>query len=201
MEAPRPWLGQGDIFEQVPIFLAQRDAGGVHVPVPATEGPALLVTFDCVLDKRSRMTPRVKRFHFLPLVAVAAQPQQRQDLVRANGLTPYELIYVGDIPTLGGEFFAILGEVYSVPAKHFAHELHDYQGQNPASPPGEPNLRLTSGDNRLGSLDTTELDLLRDKWNAYWTQRLPNAYQQPRSMLAKLRSLLSTRPLGLTPNA
>lgn len=167
----RPWLAQGDVFADVPIVLTGVDDRG-DVSVTQQRGPALLLTYDCQLDKATRQgVPKVSRLHFAPLIAVATQDASRQSLLRQKSVTPYEAFYLGDCGRPTGEAFILLSEIYSLPAALFAFELRDASAIDPAANTADRYLVLTADDNRIGSLDDDERTLLQDKHNLFWTQR------------------------------
>lgn len=68
MRSHVPWLGQGDIFANLPIIdVAVTGAGEVQATV--IEGPAVLLTHDCDMDKPDNATglPRIQRMQFARL--------------------------------------------------------------------------------------------------------------------------------------
>jgi hypothetical protein len=166
------WASQGDVFSEVPNGQVILTTGGqLRLPILQTN-PAILLTFDCVLDKPNRdQSPRIKRLHFLPLCLVSEQDPNLQRALRRATTTPYEFFYLGECGALG-EVFAPLSEGYSLPAAYFEVKLEPFDREPPGS---DGELRLTFGahDTRIGLVEPEKREVLKDKMNAFWTQRLP----------------------------
>lgn len=170
--APLAWLSQGDVFSSVPFidFLPSGPSGDLSVEL--TQSAAMLVTHDCALDKKTRAGhSTIEQLSFLPLQSVSALPGERRALVRRNELQPYEAFYLGDVPDVG-EAYVLVSDVYAVPAAHFGVSISAF----PEPPEGEtPGDYLQAGDRdmRVARPTPGQLELLRSKWNAHWTRRLP----------------------------
>lgn len=169
------WFSQGDIFNRVPLGPLAEDeawpeASGEGQPLRA----ALLVTHDCALDKKSRAGGiRIERMHFLPLENVAAQNADKQRVLRrsAREIEPSEVFYLGEIPELEFEAFAVLSHIHTVPARVFNLawvDIVDMQGD-------VVDRRLSGGRHheRVAALSDEHGELLKDKLNVYWTRRAP----------------------------
>jgi len=161
------WASQGDIFAEVPYGLTvAAEGGGIKLPDhPLT--PAMLVTYDCQLDKSRHGNPRIQRLHFLPLIAVDSQDLNRQALLRRNEVRPYEAFWLGACPLPIGEAFAQLSEVFSVPAEYFEPVLKPSGLINDV---GREELRFGFGanDSRVGTIEDQRLALFSAKWTSYW---------------------------------
>lgn len=169
------WFSQGDVFNSVPLGPLPEEAAW---PQEASEGPsqhaALLVTHGCALDKKSGAGAiRIERMHFLPLENVAAQSADKQSVLRraALELEPSEVLYLGEVPVLNFEAFAVLSNIHTVPARVFDLawvDVVDMQGDVVDS-------RLSGGRHheRVATLSDEHGELLKDKLNVYWTRRAP----------------------------
>jgi hypothetical protein len=165
------WLDQGDLFSEVPIVAVTLSAG--EIVTSASSGPAVLMTFGCVLDKHGRDGKlRVERLHFLPLRTTLGLPQDRKAFLRstADQLQPIEPLYLGEISGFG-ETYALMSDIVMVPPAYFGLELRevglDHRGQ--------PDLRPhpTTCDTRIGRLPDHKMELLTAKWLAQWTGLKP----------------------------
>jgi hypothetical protein len=166
-----PWLGQGDIFGLAPVVDVQlTDAGKVQAGV--VDGPAVLLTHDCDMDKPDGKTsqPRIQRMQFARLRAVEALPESQQRTIRANRNTrgPYEILYLGDITSLG-EACILLSDPYYVPVGYFLPTFVEYS-DHPNAFAGARFLTAQLHDSRIGRLDEPQLMLLREKMMAFWTR-------------------------------
>ncbi len=169
-----PWLGQGDIFASAPIIdVTLTDTGDVQSTV--IEGPAVLLTHNCDMDKPDTVTgrPRIERMQFARLRAVDASPVSYQRTLRMNrnNLGPYEALYLGDTADLG-ECCILLSDPYYIPSSYFLPTFGDYSNH----PEGAEGARYTTiqlHDSRLGRLDEAQLILLRRKMAAFWTRQVP----------------------------
>lgn len=161
----KPWLCQGDLFLRAPLLSSPLGAAGLTAAMAV--GPALLMTHDCVLDKTNKKrVVRAAYATFLPLRKVVLLADDRAALIRQNTVTPYEALYVGEVPE-AGEVYLSLACPATVPLSYFAPELQDFEGEE------EPHLTATANDTRVGTLTADQVGLLRTKWNAHWTGRLP----------------------------
>lgn len=169
-----PWLGQGDIFASAPIIdITLTDAGDVQVV--AIEGPAVLLTHDCDMDKPDRTTgqPRIPRMQFARLRAVDALPPSYQRTLRTsrNKLGPFEALYLGDIQGFG-ESCVLLSDPYYIPSAYFLPIFGEYTGHVEAVE-GARYITAQAHDSRMGRLDEAQLILLRRKMAAFWTRLDP----------------------------
>lgn len=166
-----PWFSQGDVLTSVPVISVDLDGTG-SVSTRQVVGPALLLTHGCVLDKATRSgRSTIKRLQFVPLISVGQQEPHRQQVLRNDGLTPYEVLYLGDCGSYG-ESFVVLSEIFSLPAAVFDVELKDWAG-HAAATAGERYLTPRRNAERIGRLDVPRLELLAYKLIAFWTRRLP----------------------------
>lgn len=169
-----PWLGQGDIFANVPIIdVTMTGAGEVQATV--IDGPAVLLTHDCDMDKPDNATglPRIQRMQFARLRAVDALPLSYQRTLRTNRNKPgpFESQYLGDIASFG-ESCILLSDPYYIPSSYFAPVFDDYSSHAEAAE-GAKYLTVQLHDSRVGRLDEVELILLRKKMTAFWTRLVP----------------------------
>lgn len=167
--ASQPWLSQGDVFSSVPVLdVVTANSRAVASLRP---GPAMLVTHDCALDKKTgsgRST--IDRISFVRLRDVASLPAQRADLLRgrADELQPYEALYLGEIEGIG-ESYVLVSDPYFLPALYFATELRQFDGSlEDASP--QTLLVPVANDARVGRVSDPVLGLLCNKWIAHWTR-------------------------------
>lgn len=170
-----PWLCQGDIFASAPIVeTTLSDSGDVQSTV--TEGPAVLLTHDCSMDKPdSTGQPRVERMQFARVRALDVLPLNLQRTVRTNrnNLGPFEIQHLGDIPELG-ESCLLLSDPYYIPSAYFVPIFCDYTGHAEALE-GDRYITIQLHDSRIGRLDEDQLILLRRKMNAFWTRATPDS--------------------------
>lgn len=160
-----PWLCQGDLFVPAPLVTTNATVSALASEV--LSGPAMLVSHDCSLDKvNKRGEMQATQATFLPLRAVSLLEGNRATILRSNNLTPYDVLYVGTLPDVG-EAYVSLAHASTVVLDYFAPELRDFPGED------EFHLVATHNDSRVGSLAADQLELLRSKWNAHWTRRVP----------------------------
>jgi hypothetical protein len=169
-----PWLCQGDIFASVPIIdITLTDAGAVHAAV--VEGPAVLLTHDCDMDKPDSSTgqPRIQRMQFARLRAVDATPAHYQRNLRTNrnNVGPFEALYLGEIADFG-ESCILLSDPYYIPSDYFLPTFEDFGGHADAAE-GDRYIAAQLHDSRVGRLDEAQLILLRRKMAAFWTRMEP----------------------------
>jgi len=172
LEECLPWLCQGDIFRSVPVLTPRVLSDASVIAVSVEVGPALLVTHGCALDKANQGVPRIERLNFLPLLAVEASRPDRQSLLRRGKLQPFEAFYLGDTPEIG-ESYCVLSEIYALPASYFQPIMQSFEAHPQAPDDAQDYLMATKNDSRIGRLIESGLALLLDKFNAYWTRRLP----------------------------
>lgn len=171
MQAHLPWFSQGDILERVPIISVDAPIEG-SLSVTSPLGPAVLLTHGCAMDKASRAgKPSIRTLHFAPLVAVSHQDPSRQRLLRAGGLTPYEVMHLGDCGPFG-ESFIVLSQMYALPTAYFVPTVIAWP-DHPAALPDDRYCTPSANASRVGRLDDAQVDLLKRKMNAFWTRLLP----------------------------
>lgn len=170
MVAARPWLSQGDVFSKVPVLRA----GITDRPQPQLEdGPALLVTHSCSIDKKQKGRSRLEYLTFLPIHDLTRLPPERQTALRTRGdrLRPYEAMYLGHLPDVG-EGYVNLVEPYTLPAAIFQPDLREFSAEETGDTK-DTRIVLTFHDTRLGSLSDEALVLFQNKWMVHWTRTLP----------------------------
>jgi hypothetical protein len=171
MRSHLPWLGQGDIFAEVPIIISELDQAR-EVVVRQEPGPAILLTHDCAMDKPDRNgNPRVETLQFASLKTFSALSSDRQINLRgqATALMPFDALYVGQIPDFGETFF-VLADTFCLPSTFFSLEFSDYGGHEHADDNIANYVVSRAKDTRIGRLDQSQLDLLRRKLPAYWAR-------------------------------
>jgi len=166
-----PWLGQGDIFSSVPIVDASLQEDGT-VAFVQDQGPAVLLTHDCAMDKphpTDPMRPKIPRLQFARLRAVGDEDRQRMRSSAAR-LGPFDVCFLG-VTEPYGECFILLDETYYLPAAlfnlHFVDPGEDVMSGNPDA----VYATARANDNRIGRIQDDQLDLLRRKMIAYWTRQ------------------------------
>ncbi len=167
----RRWLSQGDVFTSVPIVRFN----GLERP-ELTQGPALLVTHGCVIDKKTNSgASTLEYLNFLPVHSMGAlQPHQAEELRRKHTeVRPFAVMYVGDIPSLG-EGYVSLKRPYTLPASFLDPQLVPFTHEDTGD--GD-DLRPvpTRADTRIGMLDDEAVGRFQIKWMAHWTHLEPEA--------------------------
>ena len=158
------WLCQGDVFSSVPLAYTSVTVEGFRSGY--TDGPAVLATHDCVLDKRGRGILKIERVHFLPLLTTdGLDPGRLGELRKKSGeLQPFEAMYLGEVAGFG-ESYVLMSNVAQVPATYFdlhAVPIHEGAEDQRACP--------QQRDTRIGRLADEAIPLLRRKWIAHWTR-------------------------------
>lgn len=167
MLSARPWLDQGDVFENVPILAPKVGEDG-ELSSDTSHGPALLMTHGCALDKTNRRgAVRILRLAFLPLRSVSYAPEDQRRELRRDLLNPSEVLYIPDAGRFG-ESYCILSEVYYLPAGAFGLRLVSFD--HPDAEEGSLHLEATVNGGRVGRLEVERVDLLKRKWIGYWTR-------------------------------
>ncbi len=144
---------------------------GGSVQSSVIDGPAVLLTHDCDMDKPSRDgTPRIERMQFSRLRAFDSLPRDRQQSLRSqqSSLGPFEALYLGDVGSFG-ESFILLSDPYYIPRGYFSPGFQDY----PDHPDAEGEAKYLTAllhDTRIGRLEAEQLDLLRRKMAAFWAR-------------------------------
>lgn len=171
MRTHLPWLSQGDIFTAVPVVtVAVRASGGVEANFPT--GPAVLLNHDCAMDKASKAgKPNIKTLHFCRLIAVSVQDDARKRTLRESGITPYEVMYLGECGSFG-ESFITISEMYPLPTDYFAPNAIEWPNHDQAASGDRYCTPSVNGD-RIGRIDEDQVSMLRNKLNAFWTRLLP----------------------------
>lgn len=172
-----PWLSQGDVFAQIPVWQA-----GMLSQQTIVRGPALLVTRSCDLDKaKNNGQPAIEFLNFLPLQSFSelhnanrnkAEELRRRALEGAD--TPYSVLYLGDIPQIG-ECYAPLTQPFSLPAELFKVEIRVFSPDETGEVPEADHRRLIAGanDTRVGRLGDPLANLFVRKWIIHWTGLSP----------------------------
>jgi hypothetical protein len=137
------------------------------VTADVVRAPALLVTHDCALDKKSaRGVMQASEITFLPLRRLSSLEGNKQSIIRRNTLTPYDFLFVGELPGDLGESYVNLGSASTFSLDYFAPALVLEDGEE------EAHLTASRHDHRLGRLTSEQMDLFLDKWNVHWTRRI-----------------------------
>ncbi|MCV2392975.1 hypothetical protein OEB99_01515 [Actinotalea sp. M2MS4P-6] len=164
-ESPGRVLDQGDVFLEVPVL------GSVGTPVQHAfadeSGPAILLTHGCMLDKPSSdgTRPRIEYLQFSRIRTVVDLSSERQALLRRNDPTPYEVLYLGELPGIGECYTSFL-ETYHVAASFFdLHFVAELEGRSAA---------CGANDTRIASLGAPQRALLTKKLPAFWTRQVPD---------------------------
>lgn len=169
MESTRPWLAQGDVFSKIPVLDLALQGQALAASLP--QGPAVLLTHDCGMDKcNADGTPKLERLQFAPVRSISALPKDRVGNLRAakDKVAPFEALWLGDLGVLG-ESFLLLSEPYFLPSEYFGTRCVQYEeaaddGSN--APRGTPLVE----DSRIGKIPGDRLTFLRRKMIAYWTR-------------------------------
>lgn len=165
----KPWLSQGDIFSSVPIVRAGVE-GGIAVQ-GLQRGPALLISNDCAIDKKSgpgRST--LEYLSFLPIQDVAALNRGRAAALRGQGadLQPYNALYLGELSEIGVGY-ADLAQPFTLPALLLRTELRDFTDAETGEG-GDRRIVATMHDTRVGTLSAASRIVLWRKWAIQWTR-------------------------------
>jgi len=171
MRTPLPWLSQGDIFAAVPILIPRVLPTG-EVVASGDQGPAVLVTHDCALDKtnRAKTEVKVRRLFFLPLLAVSNVTPNEMAVLRRNEVIPTESLYIESAGSFG-EAYCLLSEAYYLPADLFRLQLTVHT--HPEAEAEVAHLQASRSHARVGRLDESSLLLLKRKWIGFWTRQQP----------------------------
>lgn len=172
-----PWLSQGDLFREVIISRVGVEDGLAAVGVE--RGPALLMSHDCVLDKKKKSNGReVSRVDFLTFVPIRGFAQVNPGKARALrefgaalDVRPYEALYLGEVDGLG-ETWVSLAHPYTIPALLLGTELRAFTDAETGDG-NDTRLVASIGDTRVGKLSPGGVTLLRKKWMAQWTGEVP----------------------------
>jgi hypothetical protein len=122
------------------------------------------------MDKPNRNgTPRVERLQFARLRAIDALPRDRQQTLRSTRekIPPYEVLYLGGIPSFG-ESFILFSDPYYIPVVHLQPIFREYEDDGPGE--GGRYLTAQENDTRVGRLDAPQLTLMRQKMSAFWAR-------------------------------
>jgi len=171
-----PWLSQGDFFTDLPmptVTVEELLEEPVGVTFATSRGPALLITYSSVIDKRSSKAqkPKATRLQFTPVHHLSASGLDPDTVrrLRNSDLNPAEAVYL-DLGQ-GQEGVAFLGESYVIPTSFFRLESREFTG-DPAADPADPwHVCATAHDTRALSMEEHELELLQRKMVFYYTRR------------------------------
>jgi hypothetical protein len=164
---------------------------GDNVRFVSEIGPALLLTEDCQIDKRTSSGKRPKpasRFQLAPirLLDINHVGHDRVTRLRAGDLNPPEMIYLDDAGT-GEEAMALLGESFPLPSAYFQLELRSFD-DHPDNVDDDDPMRMVAGRpglQRSRTMTAPERQLLQAKLAFYWThsslepREKPSAPQEP----------------------
>ncbi len=171
------WLSQGDVFVEVPIVRPRHVGDGVTF-FP-NQGPALLLTYGCVLDKRTHSNPprpQSSRLQFAPVRSPesANLGAQRMTLLRDGGeISPPEAIYL-DLRD-AGECVALLSDAFTLPTSYFALEIEDFSGHQGCDETDPFHAIARQHGERAETLTSEELHLMHLKMNVFWTGLWPES--------------------------
>jgi hypothetical protein len=170
VEACKPWLCQGDVFASVPLTVTSL-VGADGVQCVVREGPALLLTHDCQLDKRG-----LSRLVFAPVSSPTDAGVTGSNLgqLRKGWLTPPEAIWLPDAGN-GEEAVALLGQAFMIPTAYFDLAVEDFSYHLEHDPelPWHARVRREERDTRAATMSADEAQLMRCKMSAYWTGEVP----------------------------
>lgn len=152
------WLRQGDVFASVPCPDPLINRGRL-VRWNVVEVPALLLTFDCQIDK-----PRATLLHFAPLRPISLLTVSDLGNARRDRLDPHDFLRI--ILDAESEAFCRPSETFWVPLENFGSW---YWTENE----DDEQVRVLPTVNRLGTLPADRLQLLRSKLNVFWTGMKP----------------------------
>ncbi len=133
------------------------------------EGPALLLTHDCQLDKSG-----LSRLQFAPLSAVEGSGVSGSNLgqLRKGWLTPPEAVYLSDAGN-GEEAIALLGQAFMIPTAYFDLTVVDFSEHLEHDPELPWHAQAHRHDTRVATMGADEAQLMRWKMAAYWTGEAP----------------------------
>jgi hypothetical protein len=141
------------------------------------DAAAILLTDNCVIDKRVNENPAVKKLQFAPLYELASREFSNDKLeqLRSGELNPADICYVdlkgfGDLTGGLEEACFLLSESYSLPANYFK-----LIGMTDADATGD-SFRTAIGmrqrDTRILNMDPRERRLLQEKLSFFWVSAL-----------------------------
>jgi len=170
------WLSQGDVFRDV--LISRIGVANSSATADLDRGPALLMTPDCVLDKKEkvnhRQVPQIDFLTFLPIRGFVGMNTDRARTLREKGaaleLGPYGALYLGEIDNIG-ECWVSLAHPYAIPVPLLGTELQSFTAEQTGDKADERLVALI-GDTRIGRLTPEGITLLEDKWMALWTGRI-----------------------------
>jgi hypothetical protein len=169
--AVKPWLCQGDLFAKVPVLRA----GITDRPEANLEdGPALLVSHSCSIDKKTKGKSRLEYLTFLPIHDLAMLPSERAATLRSRAwrLRPYEAMYLGPLTDFG-EGYVNFTEPYTLPAVIFQPDLREFTDEETGEG-DDSRIVLSFHNTRFATLSEDALELFQYKWMAHWTRNLPD---------------------------
>lgn len=171
MDAHQAWLAQADVFAEALVVSVSMNGEGLAADI--SNGPALLLTHDCAMDKATPDgVPKIDWLQFTRLrLATDLPPERRGNLWRARtAVAPYDVMWLGDVGF--GECYLVLSTPYFAPVQYFGltcvqyEEVVDDRANLPRATP-------TRNDSRIGRLDDVQLFLLQQKMLIYWTRFAP----------------------------
>lgn len=172
MERHRPWLCQGDLFDEVPLCTATFKPSTGLIFDTSKQGAALLIIHGCQVDKRthSGRTLKVSRLQFVPVLSLASAELNADTVrrLREGDWQPPEAVYL-DLGQ-GNEGVCLLGEAYPIPAAYFALEPENFKDHPDADPENPVHAVPTDHDSRSLTMDASERLVLQAKMAAYWTR-------------------------------
>lgn len=171
------WLGQGDVFREVAI--SRIGVADSVAKADLDRGPAMLMTPDCILDKKERVNHRevaqIEFLTFLPIRGFSQMNTDRGRTLREKGaaleLAPYAALYLGEVDGIG-DCWASLAHPYTIPAPLLGTELQAFTAEQTGDR-AEKRLVASIGDTRVGKLSPEGSKLLGNKWMALWTDEIP----------------------------
>ena len=170
MKAHDRWLSQGDVFGSVPVPTHRLVNG--RVMHGTKDAPALLLTDDCILDKRSDANPAIKRLNLSPIWPMEDQKYsaRKTAALRSGLVNPPDPIYVnlaGYVATGEPvEGVAMLSETFAVPESYFG--ITAITDASDVVDSYRHAISRTRTDTRMCTMDQAEKRLLREKLALFW---------------------------------
>jgi hypothetical protein len=166
----KPWLCQGDLFENVPRVLVRQLFSG-DIDSVVDPGAALLLSEGCQIDKRKgNGQPNIPRLVFAPVNLLSASGLDGNIVSRLRNyeIAPPGAVYIPDVGD-GNEGVALLSEAYPIPAPYFSLASENF-ALHPESDPADPHhVVARSNAARLSTMDDAELRVMHDKMTTFWT--------------------------------
>lgn len=165
------WLNQGDVFAAVPIPTSRLANGRVEFGTRA-EAPAVLLTDDCILDKRSNGHPSFKHLNFAPLWSLQEMryDERKRSALRAGELNPADPVYLnldGFVDsTEEPEAIALLSQTFWLPERYF--DLHPMEDETDCTDGYRHKISRRRTDTRRCTMEPSERRLLQEKLAFFW---------------------------------